>query len=171
MYRVVNRSNKALASVVVGLSVLLSACSGNPGDLELMAAAEPPLFGSLPSERALSKGKRYYRDGDYGLAEQSFRLAIEEDRNNSEAWLGLAASYDRLRRFDQADRAYKVLFKMVGQTPTVLNNRGYHYILRGDYASARQTLAAAQAADPGNPFIRNNLSLLDWESTAKPAKL
>ncbi|MET0568069.1 MAG: tetratricopeptide repeat protein [Hyphomicrobiaceae bacterium] len=170
MYRVVNRSN-ALASVVVGLSVLLSACSGNPGDLELMAAAEPPLFGSLPSERALSKGKRYYRDGDYGLAEQSFRLAIEEDRNNSEAWLGLAASYDRLRRFDQADRAYKVLFKMVGQTPTVLNNRGYHYILRGDYASARQTLAAAQAADPGNPFIRNNLSLLDWESTAKPAKL
>jgi Flp pilus assembly protein TadD len=170
MYRVVNRSN-ALASAVVGLSVLLSACSGNPGDLELMAAAEPPLFGSLPSERALSKGKRYYRDGDYGLAEQSFRLAIEEDRNNSEAWLGLAASYDRLRRFDQADRAYKVLFKMVGQTPTVLNNRGYHYILRGDYASARQTLAAAQAADPGNPFIRNNLSLLDWESTAKPAKL
>ena len=153
------------------LSVLLSACSGNPGDLELMAAAEPPLFGSLPSERALSKGKRYYRDGDYGLAEQSFRLAIEEDRNNSEAWLGLAASYDRLRRFDQADRAYKVLLKMVGQTPTVLNNRGYHYILRGDYASARQTLAAAQAADPGNPFIRNNLSLLDWESTAKPAKL
>ncbi len=170
MYRVINRSN-ALASVVVGLSVLLSACSGNPGDLELMAAAEPPLFGSLPSERALSKGKRYYRDGDYGLAEQSFRLAIEEDRNNSEAWLGLAASYDRLRRFDQADRAYKVLLKMVGQTPTVLNNRGYHYILRGDYASARQTLAAAQAADPGNPFIRNNLSLLDWESTAKPAKL
>jgi len=63
------------------------------------------------------------------------------------------------------------LLKMVGQTPTVLNNRGYHYILRGDYASARQTLAAAQAADPGNPFIRNNLSLLEWESTAKPAKL
>jgi Flp pilus assembly protein TadD len=170
MYRVINRSN-AIASLLAGLCVLLGACSGSPGDLELMAAAEPPLFGSLPSERALSKGKRYYRDGDYGLAEQSFRLAIEEDRNNSEAWLGLAASYDRLRRFDQADRAYKVLFKMVGQTPTVLNNRGYHYILRGDYASARQTLAAAQAADPGNPFIRNNLALLDWESTAKPAKL
>jgi Flp pilus assembly protein TadD len=170
MYRVVNRPN-VLASAVLGLSVLLSACSGSPGDLELLAAAEPPVFGSLPSERALSKGKRHYRDGDYGLAEQSFRLAIEEDRNNSEAWLGLAASYDRLRRFDQADRAYKVLFKMVGQTPTVLNNRGYHYILRGDYAAARQTLAAAQAADPGNPFIRNNLALLDWESTAKPAKL
>jgi Flp pilus assembly protein TadD len=170
MYRVVGRSN-ILASIVMALSVLLSACSSGPGDLERLTAAEPSIFGALPSERALSKGKRFYRDGDYGLAEQSFRLAIEEDRNNVEAWLGLAASYDRLRRFDQADRAYNVLFKMVGQTPTVLNNRGYHYILRGDYALARQTLAAAQAADPGNPFVRNNLALLDKESTAKPAKL
>ncbi|NJO22288.1 MAG: tetratricopeptide repeat protein [Sphingomonadales bacterium] len=170
MYRVVGRS-QVLASLVLALSVFLSACSSGPGDLERLTAAEPSIFGALPSERALSKGKRSYRNGDYGLAEQSFRLAIEEDRNNVEAWLGLAASYDRLRRFDQADRAYNVLFKMVGQTPTVLNNRGYHYILRGDYALARQTLAAAQAADPGNPFVRNNLALLDKESTAKPAKL
>ncbi|MFM9848711.1 MAG: tetratricopeptide repeat protein [Hyphomicrobiaceae bacterium] len=156
---------------MLGLSTLLGACSAGPHDLETLTAAEPSIFGSLPSERALSKGKRYYRDGDYGLAEQSFRLAIEEDRNNAEAWLGLAASYDRLRRFDQADRAYNVLFKMVGQTPAVLNNRGYHYILRGDYALARQTLAAANAADPNNPFIRNNLALLNWESSAKPSKL
>jgi Flp pilus assembly protein TadD len=170
MLRVVNRAN-GLACAGLCAALLAAGCSGGPHDLETLAAAEPPIFGSLPSERALDKGKRYYRDGDYGLAEQSFRLAIEEDRNNAEAWLGLAASYDRLRRFDQADRAYKVLFKMVGQTPTVLNNRGYHYILRGDYASARQTLAAAQAADPGNPFIRNNVALLDWESTPKPAKL
>lgn len=170
MYRVVNGS-KISAPLLLGLSMLLGACSAGSHDLETLAAAEPAVFGSLPSERALSKGKRYYRDGDYGLAEQSFRLAIEEDRNNAEAWLGLAASYDRLRRFDQADRAYNVLFKMVGQTPTVLNNRGYHYILRGDYTLARQTLAAAQAADPGNPFIRNNLVLLDKEGSAPPPKL
>ena len=170
MLRVVTRAF-GLACAGLCVALLAAGCSGGPHDLELLTAAEPPIFGSLPSERALDKGKRYYRDGDYGLAEQSFRLAVEEDRNNAEAWLGLAASYDRLRRFDQADRAYKVLFKMVGQTPTVLNNRGYHYILRGDYASARQTLTAAQASDPGNPFIRNNIALLDWESTPKPAKL
>jgi Flp pilus assembly protein TadD len=76
----------------------------------------------------------------------------------------LAASYDRLRRFDLADRAYKVVIRLVGNTPTVLNNLGYHHILKGDYVVARQTLVAAQSADPKNPFIRNNLSLLDWES-------
>jgi hypothetical protein len=53
MYRVVGRSN-ILASIVMALSVLLSACSSGPGDLERLTAAEPSIFGALPSERALS---------------------------------------------------------------------------------------------------------------------
>jgi Flp pilus assembly protein TadD len=141
----------------------LAGCGGMPEGL-LKASAEEPIFGSLPAEKWLDKGKKYYRDGDYGLAEKTFRKAIEEDKSNAEAWLGLAASYDRLRRFDLADRAYKVVIRLVGNTPTVLNNLGYHHILKGDYVVARQTLVAAQSADPKNPFIRNNLSLLDWES-------
>mgnify|MGYP001765694532 CR=1 FL=1 len=43
----------------------------------------------------------------------------------------------------------------------ILNNKGYSYILRGDYARARRTLLAAQAKDPANPFIKNNLELLN----------
>jgi Flp pilus assembly protein TadD len=159
MYRVVARAKMALCLLLLG--GMMSACTGVPTDLSTLIATEPAVFGSLPSEKSLDKGKRYYRDGDYGLAEQSFRQAVEEDRKNAEAWLGLAASYDRLRRFDQADRAYKVLIKLVGHTPTVLNNLGYHHILRGDYASARQTLAAAQAAAPDNPYVKNNLHLID----------
>jgi Flp pilus assembly protein TadD len=34
-------------------------------------------------------------------------------------------------------------------------------MLRGDYRRARSTLLAAQAKDPGNPYIKNNLRLLD----------
>jgi Flp pilus assembly protein TadD len=147
---------------------VLAACSGMPARV-LDPSVEDPVYGSLPSEKWLDKGKKYYADGDYGLAERSFRKATEEDRNNAEAWLGLAASYDRLRRFDLADRAYKVVVKLVGNTPTVLNNLGYHYILRGDYAAARQALAAAQNADPGNPFIRNNLALIS-EPTMETTK-
>ena len=138
---------------------MLAACSGMPHGL--LSPVDEPIYGSLPAEKSLDKGKKFYRDGDYGLAEKSFRQAVEQDPNNAEAWLGLAASYDRLRRFDLADKAYKVVVKLVGNTPTVLNNVGYHYILRGDLASARQTLAAAQNADPKNPFIRNNLALID----------
>jgi len=168
--RKVSKGTSVLA-LSLSSTLMLAACSGTPGAL-LGTPAEEPIYGSLPSEKALDKGKRYYRDGDYGLAEKAFRKAVEEDRNNAEAWLGLAASYDRLRRFDLADRAYKVVIKLVGNTPTVLNNLGYHYILRGDYAAARQTLAAAQSADPKNAFIRNNIALIDEggaPATYKPA--
>jgi Flp pilus assembly protein TadD len=126
---------------------------------------EPAIFGSLPAEKPLELGKRYYSKGEFGLAEQAFRSAVELDKNDPEAWLGLAASYDRLRRFDQARRAYDVLFRLVGRTPTVLNNLGYHYILEGDYTRARETLLEAQRSDPGNQFIRNNLELVETGGT------
>jgi Flp pilus assembly protein TadD len=158
------------AIVVIAL-VALTGCSGLPNQYELGRVADPPLFGMLPSEKPLDKGKIYYRDGDYGLAEQAFRQAVEEDHNNAEAWLGLAASYDRLRRFDQADRAYEVVIKLVGYTPTVLNNLGYHHILLGNREAARKTLTAAANADPNNPFIKNNIGLLEGaEPEAEPVR-
>jgi Flp pilus assembly protein TadD len=147
--------------------VFLQACAGVPPDLSSFAAdrpAEPPLFGTLPSEKYLAKGKKHYRQGDYGLAEEAFRRAVEEDRNNAEAWLGLAASYDRLKRFDHAERAYEVVVRLIGNTPTVLNNLGFHYFLQGNRESARQTFLAASKADPNNPYIQNNLDLL-WTPT------
>ena len=123
------------------------------------------LFGSGPEQVWLQKGKDHYRNGDYGLAERFYRQAIEERHNNAEAWLGLAASYDRLKRFDLADRAYEQLIKITGYTPTVLNNLAYHQMLKGDFASARQSLTAASSQAPDNPYIRNNIQLLDaWEA-------
>jgi Flp pilus assembly protein TadD len=34
-------------------------------------------------------------------------------------------------------------------------------MLRGDYRRARAVLLQAQASDPANPYIRNNLELLE----------
>ena len=112
-------------------------------------------------EDDLSLGKRHYREQNYGLAEKYFRRAVETSARDGEAWLGLAASYDRLRRFDLADRAYKEALAIFGPKPEVLNNIGYSYMLRGDYRAARQRFAEAQSKDPGNPTIANNLQLVD----------
>lgn len=122
-------------------------------------------FGSGSEEVWLQKAKANYRNGEYGLAERFYRQSIEERHNNAEAWLGLAASYDRLKRFDLADRAYEQLVKISGYTPTVLNNLAYHQMLKGDYRAARQSLIAASSQAPDNPYIRNNIELLDrWEA-------
>ena len=153
----------AAAGIFLSLWGLLAACSGVP----IVHGVEPEIFGSLPAEKPLELGKRYYSKGEFGLAEQAFRSAIELNKSDPEAWLGLAASYDRLRRFDQARRAYDVLLKLAGRTPVVLNNLGYHYILQGEHAKANQLLLEAKRRDPGNKFIHNNIDLLQTKDRSE----
>jgi Flp pilus assembly protein TadD len=126
------------------------------------------LMGEDPNDD-LSLGKKHYRQNSFGLAEQHFRRAVEKGPKSLEAWIGLAASYDKLRRFDLADRAYAQAIKLGGPSPEILNNQGYSYLLRGDRRKARTTLLQAQAKDPGNPYIRNNLELLDQSLVEKQA--
>jgi Flp pilus assembly protein TadD len=118
------------------------------------------LLGKDPNDD-LSLGKKYFRSGNFGLAERHFRRAVEQHPRDAEAWIGLAAAYDRLRRWDLADRAYDQAMKIIGPTPEILNNIGYSLMLRGDYRRARETLLQAQAQDPANPYVRNNLDLLE----------
>jgi Flp pilus assembly protein TadD len=136
--------------------------SAAPGD---SPPNTPQLLGADPNDD-LSIAKKYFRQGSYGLAERHFRKAVELHPRDAEAWVGLAASYDRLRRFDLADRAYTQAIRLVGATPEVLNNQGFSYMLRGDYRRARATLLAARAKDPANPYIQNNLRMLQ-ESARK----
>ena len=125
-------------------------------------AAPPPapgLLGGDPSDD-LSRGKLQYRARNYGLAEQHFRKAAELHPRDAEAWIGLAASYDQLKRFDLADRAYAQAIRIVGPTVEILNNQGYSYMLRGDYARAHAALLTAQRKAPDNQYVANNMRLL-----------
>jgi Flp pilus assembly protein TadD len=115
----------------------------------------------------LTLGKRHYRERNYGLAEKHFRKSVEKLPRDGEGWLGLAASYDRLKRYDLADRAYKEALDIYGARPEVLNNIGYSLMLRGDLRKARAKFAEAQAKDPGNPTIANNISLIDEAARRK----
>ncbi len=131
-----------------------------PADVGSAVEPIPPAMPSNPNDD-LSLGKMNFRQGNYGLAQRYFQRAVEAGPSEAEAWLGLAASYDRLRRYDLADRAYEQLFRMRGRAPDILNNQGYSYMMRGDFKRARTTLLEAQAKDPANPYIKNNLDLLE----------
>jgi len=127
-----------------------------PGD----TPSSTGLLGDDPKDD-LNLGKKHYRENSFGLAEQHFRRAVELGPKSVEAWIGLAASYDKLKRFDLADRAYQQAIRLAGPTAEILNNQGYSYMLRGDRRRARAKLLEAQAKDPGNPYVQNNLDLLD----------
>ncbi|MGL4241090.1 MAG: tetratricopeptide repeat protein [Beijerinckiaceae bacterium] len=108
----------------------------------------------------LKLGKEHFRNGNFGLAEKHFRLAVEQSQDNLEAVVGLAASYDQLGRFELSDRLYADAMRISGGSAVVLNNRGYSYYLRRDFRRARTDFQAALRKDPANDMAKRNLVLL-----------
>jgi Tfp pilus assembly protein PilF len=140
-------------------SVVVQPAEPGPSGEPIAPLAKPGLHGDDPNDD-VQLGKKYYRNKDFGLAENSFRSAAEKHPRDAEAWVGLAASYDRLHRFDLADRAYAEAIRLLGPTPEILNDQGFSYMMRGDYVRARRTLEQARAKDPANPYVQANLRLL-----------
>jgi len=118
------------------------------------------LFGDR-SARELQLGKENFRGANYGKAENHFRKAVEIRPDNASAWAGLAASYDQLGRFDLADRAYDQLGNLRKGDARIVNNRGYSYLLRGDYEKAESWLKRALVMDPTLEEADGNLILLE----------
>jgi Flp pilus assembly protein TadD len=114
-----------------------------------------------PSDEPLRLGQEYFNRGIYGTAERYFQRAVEKAPRDASAWIGLAASYDRMARFDLADRAYRQAVGLAGETTQILNNEGYSYMLRGKFAAAREKFMEAYQREPNNPTILNNINLLN----------
>ena len=146
----------AIAAIVA--SMVLGGCTtGRIDTTETKSIA--PVSADI-SEADLVAGKNQFRQANYGLAEKHFRKAVELRADNSEAWMGLAASYDQLGRFDFADRAYDQLLKVAGRKPEIVNNMGYSQLLRGNKKKARQLLDEARGAMPNSVVVEANLALL-----------
>jgi Flp pilus assembly protein TadD len=150
---------------------VLSACQGvdatSFGDTKegLKSVADVEYYSS---DQAVAAGKNQFREKNYGNAEAAFQKAVELAPRDGEAWMGLAASYDRLRRFDLADRAYDQAFGLLGGTYQYYNNRGYSFLLRGDLVKARRNFLKAYDLAPQNQVVANNLELLG--SSAKSVR-
>lgn len=150
----------ALLPVTIVLTLFMLGGCQTSDILSNTGTAIPSAASGDPSNSDLNQGKAQFLSGNYGLAEKHFRKAVELRRDNSEALLGLAASYDRLGRFDLADPVYEQLLKVAGRQPRVLNNMGYSQYLRGDKEKARKFLQEARAALPGDKTVEGNLALL-----------
>lgn len=124
----------------------------------------------VPSDDPMREGYQQFQQGDFGLAQQYFQDAVEKAPRDAHAWLGLAASYDKLARFDMADRAYQSAVKLKGRTAQVLNNEGYSHLLRGDIKKARALFKEALRAEPRNETVIDNLALLDSGARYLPSQ-
>ena len=157
-YEPTTRLGRALACG--GLALAASACQ-TPA-VDPVVAGDPPAFstGILTSNEANRFGRADLAAGNYGNAERHFRTAVEKNKTDVASWIGLAAAYDNLSRFDLADRAYQEAVAIQGETFEIINNRGYSYLLRGDKRRALKLFERALSLEPGNSVVQNNLRIL-----------
>ena len=145
----------------LSLSAFLAACQPSAENRLLQGSGlkvEDAQF--YPSDSFIRQAKVSFHNGDYGVAETNYRKAVELEPKDVEAWLGLAATYDELRRFDLADGAYMKLLDMMPTNATIYNNAGYSQLLRGNLKKARELLTKASELAPNDPLIANNVALL-----------
>lgn len=155
-----------LLTVIMSSGLGLAACASNDPALWTASLADSGDTTIPESQKPFDEGQLQFAEGHYGLAIDAFSKTVEGDPSNPEAWLGLAASYDQTGRYDQADRAYAKVQELVGPTPSVLNNLGYSYLLRGQLDRSGETLMAAYRGDPQNPYILNNIDILNARRAA-----
>ena len=145
-------------AATAALLMLVSGCTTGAIDTTKTTSIQP--VSQDVSATDLNAGKAQFRDANYGLAEKHFRKAVELRADNAEAWLGLAASYDQLGRFDFSDRAYEQLVKLAGRKPQVVNNMGYSQLLRGNKKKAKALLVEARKGLADTTVVDANLALL-----------
>ena len=162
------------AGIVGAMALILAGCD-TMSEVEWPWSETPPPTVTVqepadvkyyPSDEPMRLGLEHFQRGNYGIAERYFRDATEKAPRDVTAWIGLAATYDRIARFELADRAYANAIRLAGYSTEILNNQGYSYMLRGDYKTARKKFLQANSREPNNPTILNNLKLLDGSGRA-----
>jgi Flp pilus assembly protein TadD len=71
----------------------------------------------------------------------------------------LAAAFDKMGRFTQADVHYNKALKAAPTDPKVWNDVGYSYYLQNRWADAERALKTADQIEPSNPRVLTNLGL------------
>lgn len=110
-------------------------------------------------ERALAQGRANFAVGNYGIAVDTFNAAMTLDPKSVRALNGLAASYDKLGRFDLAERYYSDALALDPNSPVTLNNAGYSQLLQGNLEKALTLFELAANHDPDSPRIAANAQL------------
>ena len=127
-----DQSNR-ISIVFVGLFLALAGCTAH-GDVDQTGSLWSEPEGKLSPAQALKatrdgqqdveRGKKHYRDRNFGLAEQHYRRATERAPQDVEAWVGLAATYDLILSKRERAGHWKMTYSYQGKTWADAEERG-----------------------------------------------
>lgn len=143
---------------VCAVALLVVSCAAGGFDTRAVSNLDAPV-GS--AESLYATGKSHFAAERWGAAVHAFQTATARDPHHVGAYNGLAAAYDRLGRFDLADRAYMEALTLAPDDPTTLNNMGWSRHLRGQPELARVYLRHAAELAPEENITLANLDAVE----------
>jgi len=149
----------AIAAIALPLAACSMAGLSTHGNNQLQVA-ELSNANAYTAQNALVAARGHFRNNDFGKSASLYKRLVDLEPQSAEGYIGLGASYDRLRRFDLSDRVYASLYAITGSTAQYHNNLGYSFLLRGKLADALRQFRKAQQLAPGNVVIANNIELV-----------
>lgn len=148
-----------MQKILVALSLsVLAACDAAPQYPAVQVRAHADADVAEAAEEPYAVGKRHLAAGQLGLAVERFRAAVARNRADVAALNALASCYDRLGRFDLADRYYDQALALAPTDAQTLNNIGVSSLMRGRPLRAATMLELARKSAPDDAQIAANLA-------------
>ncbi len=156
-------SQQRIGTALVATALLVAGCAGTASNVRPVIAMDG---NSMNVQDPVENGRALLVTGQYGLAIDVLSRALHEDPKNPRTLTLLAEAYDRLHRYDLADRYHEEALLIDPNFVAALNNWGYSFLVRGDKARAVGLLERAIAVKKGHPVITANLQLATGGVTA-----
>jgi tetratricopeptide (TPR) repeat protein len=159
-----NRQRTAIAIVIA--AAFLAGCSGMGGDMHPVIAMDGD---RMDVQDPVANGRALLVTGQYGLAIDALSRVLHDDPNNVRALNLIAEAYDRLHRYDLADRYHAQALEVDPNSVAALNNWGFSYLVRGNKSRAIELLERAEAIKSDQPIVLANLKLAGGDAEAPSA--
>ena len=140
--------------IVLASGIWLAACSTTENEQQPPPPRPEPSFDPRKaSDIYIEKGVTYMNSGNYQVALQDMKRAIELDDDNSEAYNAIGVLYERIDRFPEAEESFKKALSVKPDNYGARNNFGRFLCNRG---------RPAEAFEEFNKIIGNKLYDQPW---------
>ena len=112
------------------------------------------------TNKSITEGNTFYRNGQYDLAEQSYREALQKDQGHATAQYNLASALYKQRKYDEAEKIWGTLGTNSTAKPikaTSFYNQGVIYSKQKELDKSIEAYKAALRNDPNDKQARENL--------------
>lgn len=152
-----NRTRNYITASVAIAGVILSGCTrGSESEIK---PAMNTLGAAVLVTDHYKEGRTNFSAGRYGLAANEFQTSLLLEGGRADTYNALGATYDKLSRFDLAQRYYKRALNLNPASAKVLNNFGYSLFLQGKHLEAVRFFERARRHGGKNAVIQSNLQL------------